>query len=475
MKRFKIPAVAVFFLIFFGFIRLNGQTEDKKVLIHYMGWFGAGEHGRHWSCKQPHTPLIGYYSSLSWATQMYHILLSWSCGIDGLVINVKDIYDEECMKTLVQTLKRLYAMNLSYFSYDYSISYDDQGLLNTEAAINKFMYLRDYILPEPIDFLRYNGTPAVFAFNYPNEYLTAEQYSAALDDVFPTGKPILVWNQIESTASGYVNSFYPWVEPGGNVWNGTNWGKVYLDWFYPELDKYSNKLDFVTGGVWAGFDDRNNECWGGTRWIDRQEGWVYEKTWEYINNYSGIVPIQWVLLETWNDWNEGTEIEPSLESGYQYLIKTIESINGFKGKSISTDTVRFEQVKDIYSLADSIERGLKDSATCYPQLENAVRSLVQKYPVSCCHDIHSSSSLRLDMFPNPASSEIRIITSFAEELYGSLVISDMNGRIVEILHSGRFTIGKNVFVWNSPAIQRGIYICSFQTNRGWLVKKIILF
>ncbi len=422
MKVFRVLTAII---LLTGFCTLQAQTNQRKVLIHYMGWFGEGETGTHWSCGQAHTPMIGYYSSLSWAAQMYHILLSWSCGIDGLVINVKDGPDADCMKLIVQTLKRLYEIDHAHFSYDFSISYDDQGLLSVYEAEEKFIYLRDFILTEPIDFLSYDGTPAIFAFNYPNAYLTAEEFFSALDDVFDSGRPYIVWNQIEADAAPYVNSFFPWVQPGGE-WNGVNWGKVYLDWFYPEFDYYTSQLDFATGGVWAGFDDRSNGCWGDrTRWIDRQDGWVYDETWKYVNEYSGDLPLDWVVIETWNDWNEGTEIEPSIEYGYKFLKSTINNINTFKSISISSDTAKFETLKSIYYSADSIERGLIDSVTYYPILKSAIADFIMDNPVACNTFQQQHTNLPVNIYPNPANKEIHIESEYG---FNTLSIFNCDGR-----------------------------------------------
>jgi len=471
MKAFNKIIISTLFLLIFNMTQ--GQTEEKKVLIHYMGWFGEGESGRHWSCGQAHTPLIGYYSSLSWAAQIYHILLSWSCGIDGLIINVKDDYDADCMKTIIQTLKRIQDIDNVGFTYDFTISYDDQGLSDIFEAETKFTYLRDYILPEPISFLRYNGIPAIFAFNYPDQYLTAEDYDTALDEVFSTNRPILVWNQIETDALGYASSFYPWVQPGGE-WNGSNWGQAYLDWFYPEFNKYATQLDFATGGVWAGFDDRSNTCWGGSRWIERQDGLVYIKTWEYINNYSEELPLLWTVIETWNDWNEGTEIEPSVEDGYKYLRSTIDNINAFKDSGISNDTSKFEAVKNIYFSADSIENGLVDSVTYYPLLEETIASFIQNNPVAGFSYQKSEVTIQLDVSPNPVTSLVQFHITLPEASEGLLKILDVNGRAIETIYTGFLPEGNKIVEWNSSNLKRGIYLCSLKTEQNQVVRRIVI-
>jgi hypothetical protein len=199
--------------------------EPKKVLMHYMGWFSAGNAGRHWSDGQPRIPIIGCYDSRSWATQMYHILLSWSCGIDGLVINIKDDFDYQSLKMLAPTLKRITDINNTDFKYEFSISYDDQGMDNIETAKSKF--IRDSGFMNKPTYLKYDGTPVIFIFNYknPNPYLSATDYKTALETVFLTNRPKVVWNEIE--APEIANSYYPWVKGEPWVLDGSNWGKTF--------------------------------------------------------------------------------------------------------------------------------------------------------------------------------------------------------------------------------------------------------
>ena len=467
---------------------VHSQTEPKKVFIHYMGWFGDGIYGRHWICGQAHRPLIGYYNSQNWSTEMYQILISWSCGIDGLIINVKDDYDAQTSDQIIQTIRRIRDIDSVNFKYNFTISYDDQGMSDIVTAETKFTYLRDHILTEPVNFLRYNHIPAIFVFNYAGQYLTAQNYNTALNAVFPANRPKLIWNEIDASALGYANSFFPWVQPGGQ-WNGTNWGQTYLQWFYPTIAGYNAQLDFATGGVWPGFDDRPNSCWGSSRLIERRNDTVYNSTWSFVNNYSGSLPLKWVVIETWNDWNEGTEIEPSIESGYQYLKSTITNINTFKDTTISTDTAKFEVAGKIYTAADAIEKSNVDSALYYPLLERSVSDFLQgKFNDSRVNadsinqhlltNINNArgnvTGLLLETFPNPAKSLVQIRITMSSSSKVELNILDINGRLIETIHPGFLPAGDNVIEWNTTNLKRGMYFFLLKTDEDQMAKKIIL-
>ena len=356
------------------------SDEPKKVFIHFMGWYGSGEAGFHWNEGHIDTPLIGSYPSHSWATLTYQMLLSWSCGIDGLVINVKDDTDAVTLNMLVPTINMLHKIDSVNFKYNFSISYDDQGMADISNAITKFKFLKNNILPGTPCFLRYHDTAVIFIWNYkpPSpEYLTALDYKTALDSVFPENRPKVLWNEIE--APEIANSYYPWVQGWAN--DGSNWGKTYLDWYYPAINGTPG-LDFATGGVWAGFND--SVCsWGHhyplLHWIDRKNGTIYDSTWQYIHTYSGTtLPLKWVYIETWNDWNEGTEIEPSIEYRYQYLDSTIKNINSFKDTSISMDTCIFYSAGKLYEASKAIELKQRDSVLYFPILRFAIKNFLTR-------------------------------------------------------------------------------------------------
>lgn len=467
------------------FYIVQSQTEPKKVLIHYMGWYDEGNSGRHWNCGHAHTPLIGYYDSHSWATLTYQILLSNSCGIDGLVINLIDDYDAQTIDRVVQTVNRLYNIDSVDFKYSFSISYDDQGLPDLTTAELKFIRLRDTILPETKNFLSYSGTPVIFLYQYGT--LTPSQYHTALTTVFPTNIPKLIRNEIDANSLVYASSFYAWVQPGSNGWNGSNWGQDYLTWYYNTLkSNYSSSISFACGGVWAGFNDSINHCWGQNRGIKRQNGTVYNSTWAFINNYSGNPPMQFVYISTWNDWNEGTEIEPSVEDGYKYLKLTIDNINTFKGTTISADTFKFEVAKKIYNAASKIEKSIVDSALYYPLLKKAIVTFLQnKYDSSAifADSINNitnilnptlSSVAQLYISPNPATSFVQFQISTSGKSNVSLAILDLNGCLIEKLYSGFLPAGYKTVEWNTSGLKKGMYFSLLLTDKNQIVKKIIL-
>ena len=78
--------------------------------------------------------------------------------------------------------------------------------------------------------------------------------------------------------------------------------------------------------VIPGYDDTKVNKPG--RVVDRQDGQIYRVLWEEAIKSRP----DWVVITSWNEWHEGTEIEPSFEDGDKYLKLTAEYARRFLGE-----------------------------------------------------------------------------------------------------------------------------------------------
>jgi hypothetical protein len=71
--------------------------------------------------------------------------------------------------------------------------------------------------------------------------------------------------------------------------------------------KYPDKI--TVGGVWAGFDD-SKASWGLNRHMSSRCGQTFHDTFNFWKKYyPADDPIPFLLVETWNDYEEGSAIE----------------------------------------------------------------------------------------------------------------------------------------------------------------------
>jgi len=192
----------------------------------------------------------------------------------------------------------------------------------TDEAIADFTMFHETYLsskaPGHEAYLTYEGRPVIF--------------------IFPTGKhtdwsrvrtlvnrwsipPLLIYENLPGQSADAFDGFYAWVQPGDKGWaaDGSNWGEQYLSNFYETMhSKFSDKI--IVGGEWSGFDD-SKASWGLNRHISARCGQTFADTsnlWRKYFPSDDLLPF--VMIDTWNDHEEGTAIEggiPSCGSGAQ--------------------------------------------------------------------------------------------------------------------------------------------------------------
>jgi hypothetical protein len=282
--------------------RAIGNAPETIAL--YEAWFG---HPKHIS--------VGY-SSQDPAVLTKQIRQAKSMGISAFVV---DWYgDREPFIDRSYALMQTAAANENFrVAMMYDETHEEDGA--TEEALADFTMFHDTYLSSKASghqaYLTYEGRPVIF--------------------IFPTGKhtdwnrirslvskwsvpPLLIYENLPGQYADAFDGFYAWVSPvlGGD---GSNWGDQYLSDFYETMrSKYPDKI--IVGGVWSSFDD-SKASWGLNRHISARCGQTIADTsnlWRKYFPTDDLLPF--VMIETWNDHEEGTAIEggiPTCDSGVQ--------------------------------------------------------------------------------------------------------------------------------------------------------------
>lgn len=277
--------------------RATGSSPE--VLAVYEAWFG---HPRHIS--------VGY-SSHDPNEIREQIRRAKSMGISGFVV---DWYGDR--EPFIDRSYALMQEEAGKSKFKVAMMYDeteqDDGA--TDEAIADFTMFRDTYLsgkaPGHQAYLTYDGRPVIFIFPK-GRHTNWDEVRTAVNKWKPA--PLLI---DENPDGPYVNAFdgfYAWVSPGAQGWmaNGSNWGEQYLANFYQTMKtKFPNKI--IVGGAWAKFNDAK-ASWGLNRHIAARCGQTYKDTFNFWRKYfPADDPIPFMLIETWNDYEEGTAIEPGI-------------------------------------------------------------------------------------------------------------------------------------------------------------------
>jgi hypothetical protein len=277
---------------------LQAPNSWPKILAVYMPWFGD------------HVHLDVGYSSDDPAVLRRQIQQARHGGISAFVV---DWYGPAIPFSDHNFAMMQEAADESHFQVAllYNEAEDDDGQA-TDAAFAAFdKAYKSYIGPEAPHrgaYLTYNGHPVIFIFpkhGHVNWSRVAEHcrgWAVA---------PLLFYK--DEPPAQYINDFagmYAWVQPGQQGWtrDGGNWGEQYLDYFYKNMrNKHPDKI--AVGAAWPGFDDSAAK-WGLNRHMQSRCGQTFEDTLHLYNRYFDAAnPLPFVMIETWNDYEEGTAIE----------------------------------------------------------------------------------------------------------------------------------------------------------------------
>ena len=277
-------------------LKYKAAGSSPQVIALYEAWFG---HPKHMN--------VGY-SSQDPAEIASQISQAKEQGITAFVV---DWYGDR-----EPFIDKSYAVMQSIAAkkkFQVAMMYDetDQEEGATDEAIADFTMFHDtYLLPHSPGhdaYLTYQGRPVIFIFPKGGHTDWTKVRAAANKWSTP---PFLIYENLPGQNAEAFDGYYAWVNPGDKGWapDGSNWGAQYLDNFYRTMaSKYPDKI--IVGGAWASFDD-SKAHWGLNRHISARCGQTFKDTFDFWRkDIPASEPPPFVMVETWNDHEEGTAIE----------------------------------------------------------------------------------------------------------------------------------------------------------------------
>ena len=315
-----------------SFVTESGEPESKKMIAHYMPWYQSrdysGSWGWHWHMNTFSPPdtvashyksLFGAYDSSDPHLLASQVLLMKMAGIDGAIIDwygIEEFWDYGLIKRATDK----FVAQCKKAGLEFCICYEDQTvkhMLNNghfssraEAVAHGkevVQWLADNYFGDDL-YLKHNGRPVLLCFG-PQFFSYAEWVEIfGVLDVPPVFVPL-------KYASAPKSGEFDWPNPD----SGTSEVMAKLNEFYSRAG--SMDWDYFGGAAFPRFHDIYSQTGGSSYgYIDDQEGETYRMTLE-----AGLTSdADFVQLITWNDYGEGTIIEPTEEDGYSFLEITQE-------------------------------------------------------------------------------------------------------------------------------------------------------
>jgi hypothetical protein len=304
------------------------------VLAEIQVWHGSDSHADAYSpatcttcpCHSgaPCFPVSQPYDSRDLSAVARQIQDAKALGIGGFVINWYGPSDPK----LVNNDARLFMDNATQAlfaaaadpksgGFCLALMYDEGALRDSglepegyqAQAKDDLTYADATYLSSPV-YLPLDGDPALFVFAYDEVHPHLSYPDLRTQALGPVKLLDRDPNPMDPTHDAVFDGFYAWVYPGAVGWDpkGTAWGEPYLQWFYSTMASMDYAGKIAVGGVWPGFDD-SLAPWCQGRYMARTGGAVYQATWD-LATASGVGT---VMIATWNDFEEGTDIEYGID------------------------------------------------------------------------------------------------------------------------------------------------------------------
>src|ERR1700731_680644 len=264
-----------------------------KVYAHLMLWFGKSNHMN-----------VGY-SSTDPAQVHRQITDMISRGIDGVIIDWygSNSFEDQATQVVMAEAESHPGFTFAIMVDQGAIKWDScSGCSPQQALISQLQYVEQTYFPSPA-YMTEQGRPVVTNFDIDLAYTVDwTAVNAAL-----ATQPVFLFQNNDGFGHVLSDGSFSWVMPTTN-----DYGMSYLKSFYGTGMPLTKEQ--TVGAAYKGFND-SLAAWGSGRVMGQQCGQTWLQTFSEINSlYNSGKQLSALQLVTWNDYEEGTEIESGIKN-----------------------------------------------------------------------------------------------------------------------------------------------------------------
>jgi hypothetical protein len=301
----------------------------KQVLAFYYGWYGNPDVSQRWvhwknvdTAKKhidesTHYPALGPYDSHDPKIVDTHCRQAKDIGLTGFIMSwwSKGDFHDQGMPIMLDAAEK-HGLNVSIY-YEFV---PPRGKPTIEGAVNDLMFIVDTYGKHPA-WLRVEGKPVIFVYGRAVNDIKLEGWKQVIRD-FTSKRPggaIFIGDHISAEAADIFDGIHTYNPTGLTKGKSLDEIRTWARTIFPNWVKTAgpNKIACIT--IIPGYDDSVQPSRKPPRPItERFNGDTYKVMWEEAIAANP----DWVLVTSWNEWHEGSEIEPSVELGDKDLKTT---------------------------------------------------------------------------------------------------------------------------------------------------------
>ncbi|KAF0152560.1 MAG: hypothetical protein FD143_876 [Ignavibacteria bacterium] len=508
--QISTPTIVTKVFFCFAFILLLGsssyaQTQKNTLLMaHYMPWYQSLEYsgawGWHWTMNyfnpnkinssgqreiaSKYYPVTGPYDSNDSDILEYQVLLMKLSGIDGVLVDWygdENYYDYSMINKntgmLFNWIKRA---NLKF-----AIVYEDQTIKHMVnggkiAPANAKTYAAkaiNYIYTNWANtnyYLKKDNRPLLLTFG-PQYFFSSSEWETIFSGLNP--KPIFI--TLDNILSPVASGAYPWPPMSRSI-NGVlsqTSLNTYLAQFYQKAANWSYKV----GSAFPAFNDIYKEAGVGSSYgfLDPLNGFTFSSTLERAVSQNCDV----IQLVTWNDYGEGTIIEPTVEFGTTYLEKvqevrkrSIDSAFIYSKKDLELP-LRIFKLRKNKEWSLFISKGLDDAFQLIIKndLLKAKKVLDSLSIITKAESETIPTSFELyPNYPNPFNPTTKVKYSISKTSQVSINLVDMLGKKAANIINKLHYPGIYELEFNGSHLTSGAYLIVLQAGNYLKTQKTLL-
>jgi len=310
---------------------IRWTKTPKQALAFYYGWYGNPETSKRWVHwknvdvarkhidESTHFPTLGPYDTHDPKIVDTHCRQAKEAGLTGFVATwwrQGDFHDEG-MPPLLDAAKK---NGLKISVYYEAVPPRNQPTV--EGAVEDLLYIMKKYAGHPA-WLKVGGKPVIFIYGRAVGQLKLDGWEKVMNEVtakYPGGA-VFIGDQMTPEAARIFDGIHTYNPTGQTKGMSLDQIRAWCKTTFPAWIKTAGPERIAVVTIIPGYDDSVQPSRKPPRPItDRHNGDTYKVMWEEAIAANP----DWVIVTSWNEWHEGSEIEPSAELGDKDLKTTRE-------------------------------------------------------------------------------------------------------------------------------------------------------